>query len=150
MDALPEPPADRSARAAGDPPVEYTSSLAGIGPQHLVGFFEGWPFPPTAQRHLEILSGSSEVLLALRGGTVVGFVTAVTDGVLAAYIPLLEVRRDERGRGIGTELASRMLARLGPFYMVDVVCDADLLPFYERLGMTACTSAIRRNRGALS
>jgi hypothetical protein len=128
----------------------YTSSLEGVGPEHLVGFFEGWPSPPSAERHLEILTGSSEVIMAVRSGTIVGFVTAVTDGVLAAYIPLLEVRRDERGRGIGSALAFRMLARLGSFYMVDVVCDADLLPFYERLGMTAYTGAIRRNHSALT
>lgn len=32
----------------------------------------------------------------------VGFVTALTDRVLSAYIPLLEVRADRRGRGIAT------------------------------------------------
>jgi ribosomal protein S18 acetylase RimI-like enzyme len=150
MDSAPERLAEQSPVPTGGDAVEYTSSLTGIGAEHLVGFFEGWSVPPSAQRHLEILAGSSEVILAVRGGRVVGFVTAVTDGVLAAYIPLLEVRREERGRGIGSALASKMLERLRSFYMVDVVCDADLLPFYERLGMTAYTGAIRRNRSALS
>jgi len=149
MDSAPERREVQSPPPIGGATVEYTSSLRGVSPGHLVGFFEGWPSPPSAERHLEILVGSSEVILAVRGGAVVGFVTAVTDGFLAAYIPLLEVRRDERGRGIGSALASRMLERLGSFYMVDVVCDADLLPFYERLGMTAYTGAIRRNRSAL-
>jgi ribosomal protein S18 acetylase RimI-like enzyme len=147
-----DPAAERQAGrlpAKGDTSVEYTSSLTDLGPEHLVGFFEQWPAPPAAERHLEILKGSSEFILAVGGGTVLGFITAVTDGVLAAYIPLLEVRREVRGRGIGSELAAKMLERLGSYYMVDVVCDAELLPFYERLGMTPYTGAVWRNRGAL-
>jgi ribosomal protein S18 acetylase RimI-like enzyme len=71
-------------------------------------------------RHLQILAGSSEVVLVREEtGMVAGFVTAVTDGVLAAYIPVLEVRRDRRGQGIGTELMQRMLDRMSGFYMVD-------------------------------
>ena len=80
----------------------------------------------------------------------VGFVTAISDGVLSAYVPLLEVLPDYQGRGIGSELICRMLARLNDLYMVDLVCDAELVPFYERLGLEAPVRAISiRNRGAL-
>ena len=75
---------------------------------------------------------------------VVGFITAVTDRVLAAYIPLLEVLPTHRGRGIGGELVTRMVQRLDDLYMVDVVCDASVLPFYERLGFQGGTSAMMR------
>lgn len=126
-----------------------TSSIESLRPGDLQGFFEGWPRPPTPEQHLELLRRSDERLLAVEaGGEVVGFITALTDGVLAAYIPLLEVRREWRGRGIGTLLARAMLERLDNYYMVDVVCDGDVLPFYERLGLERWTAAIRRRRHA--
>jgi predicted N-acetyltransferase YhbS len=90
------------------------------------------------------------VVLARDGSEIVGFVTAISDGELAAYIPLLEVRREWRGRGVGVELVRRMLARLEGLYMVDVVCDPELIPFYERFGMIPLAGMARRNRSALS
>ena len=104
---------------------------------------------PSPERHLAILQGSSHVVLAEEADEIVGFVTAISDGVLAAYIPLLEVRRDRRGRGIGTELVRRLLVELERFYMVDVICDPDVAPFYERFGMIRVTGLVRRNRSVL-
>ena len=89
------------------------------------------------------------MLLARREGEIIGFVTAISDGALAAYIPLLEVRREWRGNGIGSELMRRLLSQLEGFYMVDVVCDPDLIPFYERFGMVPVAGLGRRNRTAL-
>ena len=74
-----------------------------------------------------------------------GFVTATSDGVLTAFIPLLEVLPDHRGRGIGAELVRRMLGTLDGLYAVDVVCDEDVMPFYERLGFTRCGAMVRRD-----
>ena len=75
---------------------------------------------------------------------VVGFITAISDGVLAAYIPLLEVLPDYRGQGIGTELVRRLLHKLNGLYMVDVLCDPGLQPFYARLGMLPSTGMMIR------
>jgi predicted N-acetyltransferase YhbS len=80
------------------------------------------------------LRGSYAVQLALDGDTVVGFVTAISDGVLSAFIPLLEVLPEYRSEGIGKELVRRLLAQLERFYMVDLCCDAGLEPFYDALG----------------
>ena len=129
--------------------VEYLTSVEGIDPRQLTGFFEGWPAPPSPERHLALLRGSSHVVLARDAGEVIGFVTAISDGVLAAYIPLLEVRRESRGKGIGVELVRRLLTQLEQFYMVDVVCDPDLIPFYQRFGMIPLAGMARRNRPAL-
>lgn len=115
--------------------IAYTESLEGVGPAQLEGFFAGWPSPPSPERHLEILRGSAAVVLARDGERVVGFVTAVSDGVLSAYIPLLEVLPEFQGCGIGTELMRRMLDRLSGLYMIDLCCDATLQPFYARLGL---------------
>jgi ribosomal protein S18 acetylase RimI-like enzyme len=127
--------------------VSYTESLSGVTADQLRGgFFAGWPNPPTPESHLRILAGSSAVILArANDGQVVGFITAVSDGVSCAYIPHLEVLAAYQGRGIGTELARRMLAKLRQLYMIDLVCDPSVQPFYERLGLRAVVGMVQRN-----
>ncbi|CAN5189789.1 hypothetical protein BH18ACT12_BH18ACT12_03640 [soil metagenome] len=97
-----------------------------------------------------MLRGSSQVVLACDGTRVVGFVPAISDGVLSAYLPLLEVLPEYQGRGIGRELVRRVLAALGGLYMVDLVCDEDVVPFYERLRLQRLDAGMGlRNREAL-
>ena len=130
--------------------IEYAADSAGVAPSQLDGFFVGWPKPPSPERHLEILRGSSHVVLARDGERVVGFITAISDSVISAYIPLLEVLPDYQGRGIGAELVRRLLAELGDLYMVDLCCDEDVVAFYERLGLQRWDAGMGvRNRGAL-
>jgi ribosomal protein S18 acetylase RimI-like enzyme len=132
--------------------IEYRMDLDGITPDQLTGFWEGWPSGPAPEAHLRLLAGSEAIVLAIdpaADGRVVGFVTAVGDGVLAAYIPLLEVLPAYRGRGIGSELVRRLLERLRDRYMVDLVCDEDLVPFYERFGMVRHGAMILRRHAAL-
>lgn len=43
-----------------------------------------------------------------------------------------------------------MLHELGHLYSVDLVCDPQLRPFYERLGLTALPAMGRRNPAALA
>ena len=74
-----------------------------------------------------------------------GFITAVSDGVLSAYIPLLEVLPEYQNQGIGRELVRRMLDELKDLYMVDLCCDEDLIPFYKRFGMVQGNSMLIRN-----
>ena len=76
--------------------------------------------------------------------------TAVGDGVLTAFLPMLEVLPAYRGRGIATELVKRAFARLEGRYSVDLVCDPELVPFYERLGGQAGTAMLWRDRAALA
>lgn len=127
--------------------LSYTTSLDGIEPRMLVGFFNGWPSPPSPQTHLRMLEGSSHVVLAIDpvAGRVVGFINAVSDRFFAASIPLLEVLPGYRGRGIGRELVRRMLVELADFYSIDLACDPSLQPFYERVGLQHATGMMRRN-----
>ena len=128
--------------------IEYRDGVDGLEARHLAGFFEGWLDPPDAATHLRILERSTARWIAFdtESDCAVGFVTAVSDGVLAAYIPLLEVLPSHRGRGIGSELVRRMLGTLSHLYMVDVVCDPEVIPFYERFGMQPLTAMALRNR----
>jgi len=114
--------------------ITYTHSAAGIRVQQLQGFFVGWSAAPSPERHLDLLRGSYAVEVALADESVVGFATAISDGVLSAFIPLLEVLPEYQHRGVGTELVRRLLAQLDQFYMVDLCCDASLEPFYSALG----------------
>jgi ribosomal protein S18 acetylase RimI-like enzyme len=129
--------------------IDYCDSLDGICVEQLEGFFVGWQYPLTIADHIKVLAGSSHFLLAKdnESGRVVGFITALSDGFLSAYIPLLEVLPSFQGLGIGQELVQRMLGKLEKCGMVDLICDAPLLPFYQRLGFQPATAAsIRRSR----
>ena len=127
--------------------IAYTASLDNISEDMLTGFFVGWPSPPSASAHMRILAGSYRVLLAVDtdANRVVGFINAISDGVMTAYIPLLEVLPEYQGRGIGSELVRRMLDLLKDFYMVDVLCDERLQGYYGKFGMRNATGAMVRN-----
>jgi ribosomal protein S18 acetylase RimI-like enzyme len=127
--------------------ITYTHSLEDVTPDHLRGgFFVGWPNPPSPETHYRILANSYKIVLARNiESMVVGFVTSVSDGVSAAYIPHLEVLPVYQKRGIGSELVRRLLNQLGDLYMIDLVCDPQLQPYYERFGMHAITGMVLRN-----
>lgn len=127
--------------------IRYTDSIGDLRSDQLRGFFEGWPNPPSPERHLEILKAARYVVLAIDdvSGRVIGFVYAISDGVLCAYIPLLEVLPEYRKQGIGRELVKRLLERLSGYYMIDLICDDGLRPFYEQLGMNVRAGMVIRN-----
>jgi ribosomal protein S18 acetylase RimI-like enzyme len=128
--------------------IRYVESLDGIAPKQLQGFFVGWqhPFPP--ETHLRMLAGSDLVQLAIdeASGQVVGFVAALTDGVQGAFITLLEVLPAYQGRGIGQALMEQMLEQLSHIQTIELMCDADLIPFYERFGMKPASGMVLRRR----
>ncbi|AZI43573.1 GNAT family N-acetyltransferase [Deinococcus psychrotolerans] len=125
--------------------ISYSADPQTLMPEQLTGFFVGWPNPPSPETLLRLLQSSYRVSLACDGQKVVGFANAISDGVLSAYIPLLEVLPDYQGRGVGSELMRRLLAELDHLYMVDVMCDDEVAPFYERLGLRRAGGLIQRN-----
>jgi hypothetical protein len=127
--------------------ISYRVNLNGITTDMLTGFFVGWPKPPTTETHLRLMQQSHRVVLAVddQNNHVVGFINAISDGVLSAYIPLLEVLPEYQMQGIGDELVRRMLWLLDGLYMIDLTCDRRLQPFYEQFGMTRATGMMIRN-----
>ncbi|OQY42625.1 MAG: GNAT family N-acetyltransferase [Anaerolineaceae bacterium 4572_78] len=127
--------------------INYTYSIHSITPKQLHGFFIGWLNPPSPQIHLEILKNSDEIVLAIDGTTyhVVGFVAAHTDKILTASISLVEVLPSYQGQNIGQELVRRILERLQHLYAIDLICDLDVQPFYEKLDMKPCHGMMIRN-----
>lgn len=71
--------------------------------------------------------------------------TALSDGVLSAYIPNLEVRPEWRGQGVASKLVRTVTAAPSDLHMIDTACDNELVAFYERFGMTRGNAMIKRN-----
>lgn len=71
------------------------------------------------------------------GEKLAGFLAVVSNGVTDAYIQDVMVHPDYQGKGIGTELMNRAVARLKAdrIYMVSVIYgEESLRPFYEKFG----------------
>ncbi len=66
----------------------------------------------------------------------IGYIDSVSNGVTDAYIQDLMVCPDHQGKGIGTALMKQMIEYLKEkhIYMISVVYEESLKPFYERFG----------------
>jgi len=129
--------------------IIYVDSCKNIEAAMLNGFFDGWSDPPSPETHLEILRNSDYVIVAVdeEKNIVAGFITALSDHVLSAYIPLLEVLPAYRRRGIGSKLLDQMKEKLQSFYMIDLICDEDKVSFYQKMGMKKMSAMSWRNYG---
>jgi ribosomal protein S18 acetylase RimI-like enzyme len=126
--------------------IDYTSDVSALTPESLEGFFVGWPQRPSGETLLRLLSASTHRVLALdsSSGKCVGYVTALSDGVLFGYVSSLEVLPEYQGEGIGQELMARMMSCLSDLYAIDLVCDEEVQPFYERCGLKKCFAMVAR------
>ncbi len=75
----------------------------------------------------------------------IGFINAISDKVLSAYIPLLEVLPEYKHQGIGSKLVELMVQTLSDIYMVDIVCNEDIVPFYKAHGFMNGNSMMLRH-----
>ena len=96
--------------------IKYRTDLKNIIPEQMSGFFVGWPTPPSPATLFRILRSSYAKIIAVdtESQKAVGFITAISDGVLSAHIPLLEVLPEYQGHGIGSELVSPDPGRVAP------------------------------------
>ena len=113
----------------------------------LTGFFVNWPNPPNSTTHMKILTDSycSFVAVDKNINRVVSFINAISDGVLSAYIPLLEVLPEYQGFGIGSDLVKCMFEELSDLYMIDICHDAELSAYYARFGALPSNASLFRN-----
>lgn len=118
----------------------------------LEGFCVGWKHRLSGARLLEVLAGSHSFVLAFdeEADRVIGFINALSDGVLMVFIPLLEVLPEYQGIGIGKMLVEEMLSALKDYYAVDLLCDDDSVGFYESLGMQRVNGMVLRRFDALA
>jgi ribosomal protein S18 acetylase RimI-like enzyme len=127
--------------------IEYTDNADNITPDRLNGFFQGWKKSHTPEEHLRILKSSNHIILAVEtdGDRVVGYITALSDGIQSAFIPLLEVLPEYQKQGIGTALVSRMLEKLKGVPAIDLTCDPEMQKFYSKFGMIPSIGMIIRD-----
>ena len=115
--------------------ITYTNDISDIKIENLTGFFIGWAKPLTPEQHYKHLAGCAHFVAALDNDKIVGFITALSDGIGCAFIPLLEVLPEYQKQGVGSELARRILEILKDMSAIDLMCDENVQGFYERFGM---------------
>lgn len=128
--------------------IVYLNSLENITETNFdTGFFDGWPKPPSINNLYSILKNSTYIWVAYDQdrNKVIGFINALSDQILTAYIPLLEVVPQYQNQGIGTKLVEKMLEQLEDYYMIDLLCDIELQGFYMKKGMIKANGMMKRN-----
>lgn len=93
------------------------------------------------------------MLVAERGGRVIGATTLliepkiIHDGGLVGHIEDVAVRDGERRAGAGSALVRAAIAeaRRAGCYKVVLECSEQLVPFYERLGLSRHSVSMRRD-----
>jgi GNAT superfamily N-acetyltransferase len=126
-------------------PIRYSTDANDLATAELDGFFVGWPNKPSNATLIASIAKSDHCVLAFDDQRLIGFITAITDHTLCAFIPLLEVLPEYQKQGIGRELVQQMKSLLANLYAIDLICDEDLVPFYTNLGFTKTRSMSIRN-----
>lgn len=80
------------------------------------------------------LLASHSLFTAWDGIKLIGLGNAISDGHLVVYYPHLLVLPGYQGRGIGTELMHRLMARYEGFHQHMIVADGRALDFYRKCG----------------
>ena len=103
----------------------------------LVSLFSSvnWESANYPERLHAALQGSDTVLTAWDGDLLVGLVNAISDGAMVAYIHYLLVRKQYQGKGIGTGLMSRILAKYAGVRQKVLIAETKAVLFYGRLGL---------------
>jgi GNAT superfamily N-acetyltransferase len=124
-----------------DRAIEYRAELP--TPEEFERLFRssGWTeaYAVPADRLAATLPSAWYAVCARHGGQVVGTGLVLSDGVLHALIVDVIVLPEMRGRGIGTEIMKRLLARCeeAGVLQVQLFSARGKRGFYERLGFVA-------------
>lgn len=117
--------------------IEYIDTLDGAENYTLEGFCDGWKKPLSTIQLQAVINNSTFKVLAVDADEkkVVGIITALSDQTNWAFISYLEVLPAYQKQRIGNELMQRMLSKLSRINCIDLTCDPEMQPFYERFGM---------------
>jgi GNAT superfamily N-acetyltransferase len=96
----------------------------------------GWSRLADEEELREVLEAGPAVG-AWDGQRLVGFVRALSDGHLAAYVEDVMVRQDYRRGGVGERLMVRLLTEIKHSANVSLYCRRPVARFYERNGFRA-------------
>ncbi len=107
-----------------------------IDPNELNPFFQNWKSPPSLEIKGRLLNGSDLIVTARENGKLVGFLTAISDGAMHAFITLIEVLETHQRKGIGKRLMELAISHFKGHYDIVLVTDPERRPFYEKLGFS--------------
>ena len=105
-----------------------------IIPDELDTFFQNWKSSPSPETKSKLLSGSDLVITARENGKLVGFLTAVSDGAMHAFISLLEVLESHQNKRIGKHLMELAISNFKGYYDIVLITDQDKGEFYKKSG----------------
>jgi ribosomal protein S18 acetylase RimI-like enzyme len=129
------------------PNIIYSSDKNDIKNLTRENFFAGWPNKPSEEVLRKSIANATYAILAIdtKNNRLAGYITALSDDVLSAYIPFLEVDKNYQKQGIGRRLVEEMLKQLDHLYMIDLVCDKEMVGFYAKTGFKSWHAMIKRN-----
>ena len=107
-----------------------------IDVSELGAFFQGWKSPPSGETRAGLLGGSDLIVTARDSGRLVGFVTAITDGAMHAFISLAEVLEGYQGKGVGSAMMEIAVDHFRGLYDIVLITDADKDHFYRKFGFS--------------
>jgi ribosomal protein S18 acetylase RimI-like enzyme len=93
----------------------------------------GWTRPASEEALAEVLKAGPAVG-AWNRDKLVGFVRALSDGHLVAYVEDVMVHEGYRHSGVGRKLMVRLLEEIGSVAKVNLFCEAPVVRFYEGSG----------------
>jgi len=96
----------------------------------------GWSRPVNEEELREVLEVGPAVG-AWDGERLVGFVRALSDGHLVAYVEDVMVHQDYRRGGVGDRIMPRLLREIKRSANVSLFCERPVARFYERNGFRA-------------
>ncbi|MGF1655872.1 MAG: GNAT family N-acetyltransferase [Verrucomicrobiales bacterium] len=94
----------------------------------------GWSSARKPELLHKALVSSHSLITARHGARLVGLGNAISDGHLVVYYPRLLVLPDYQGRGIGTEMMRRLVARYEGFHQQTLFADERAQNFYRKCG----------------
>lgn len=115
--------------------IDYATNGT-IDAKELDCFFQNWKSPPSPDIKCKLLEDSKLIITARNNGKLVGFLTAISDGVMHAFITLLEVLEPYQGKGIGNHLMELAINHFKGYYDIVLLTDPDKREFYKKLGFS--------------
>lgn len=113
--------------------IEYKINDS-VTQDELDSYFQNWKSPPSSKIKGRLIAGSDLIITAREKGKLLGFLTAISDGTMHAFITLVEVLQLHQGKGIGKHLVNLAISYFKGYYDIVLITDPDKGAFYKKLG----------------
>lgn len=94
----------------------------------------GWSSAEKPALLQKALTASHALITAWNGDLLVGLGNAISDGHLVVYYPHLLVLPEYQGRGVGSAIMQRLMARYAGFHQQVLIADGRAIDFYAKCG----------------